>query len=102
MPEPFSPFVHTVEKWLFLIVLLELLVLLVGGVLLRLLLRTNLTLKPQLALLMTHLKKAKADTQQINHQLTANQDAIAAGLLSVGNALPKPLRWISTLLRWLV
>ncbi|MCS6266226.1 MAG: hypothetical protein H2174_01535 [Vampirovibrio sp.] len=101
MPESYSHFIHTIEKYAFIIVVLELLLIVIGGIVFRALLRTNLTLKARLLGFVTKLKQAKIASKQLNQQLQANQELLASGFLSAGKALPKPLRWFSTLLSWI-
>lgn len=102
MNDPIYQLVNSVEKITFLVVLLELFFLVVGAIAFRALLRVNLTLKPQLVVLISQLKQAKINAKAINQQLNANQAVLESGLLSLGKALPKPLRWLSKLLGFIV
>lgn len=102
MPESYSQFIHTIEKYAFTLIVLELLLIVMGGIVFRALLRTNLTLKPKLLGYVAKLKLAKIASKQLNQQLQANQELLASGFLSAGKALPKPLRWLSKLLGFIV
>ena len=102
MPESYSQFIHTIEKYAFTLIVLELLLIVMGGIVFRALLRTNLTLKPKLLGYVAKLKLAKIASKELNQQLQANQELLASGFLSAGKALPKPLQWLSKLLGFIV
>ena len=99
---PYTPVVESVETVAFVVIVLELAPLVAGASVLRALLRTNLTLRPQLLAMVAHLKQTKTKAKALNQQLQVNQAMVTTGLLSVSKALPKPVRWVFAVLDWLL
>jgi hypothetical protein len=101
MPYTTNPaLVESVECYAGIVIVLELVLLVMAGMAFRVLLRMNLTLKKQLLEGVAHLKQAKQTTEELSLQLHQQQNLLGTQWKVFIQAIPKPLRWISTLLRW--